>query len=284
MQRNIRNPAVAGAFYPADPSELNTLLAELFEKTSQPSSQPTPKAFIVPHAGYRFSGQVAAQAFRTLEGQRIRTAVLLGNAHAALFDGIAIDPHAGWHTPLGTVPVDETMRNRLIELDPTLYHQSGIAHRRDHVLEVQLPLLQHVLQPGFKILPLLFGQNPAGTYRQCADALLSLLSGNDLLIASSDLSHYPSYHDAQTIDPRTLEHMVGLDSQGLEQHEQEVMRRGIPGLETLFCGLDAVKTVLEIGSRLGWKGKLLDYRNSGDAEPASRDAVVGYGAIMFAAP
>ena len=284
MQRNIRNPAVAGAFYPADPSELNTLLAELFEKTSQPSSQPSPKAVIVPHAGYRFSGRVAARAFSTLEGQHIRTAVLLGNAHAALFDSIAIDPHDGWRTPLGTVPLDKMMRIRLIELDPTLYHQSDIAHQRDHVLEVQLPLLQHALPPGFKILPVLFGQNPAGTYRQCAEALLSLLSDDDLLIASSDLSHYPAYHDARAIDPRTLEHMVELDIQGLEQHEQEVMRREIPGLETVFCGPDAVKTVLEIGSRLSWKGKLLSYRNSGDADQASRDAVVGYGAVMFTAP
>lgn len=284
MQQNIRNPAVAGAFYPADPSELNTLLAELFEKTSQPSSQPTPKAFIVPHAGYRFSGQVAAQAFRTLEGRRIRTAVLLGNAHAALFDGIAIDPHDGWRTPLGTVPLDEMVRTRLIELDPTLYHQSDIAHRRDHVLEVQLPLLQHALPPGFKILPLLFGQNPAGTYRQCAEALLPLLSNDDLLIASSDLSHYPTYHDAQAIDPQTLEHMVRLDIQGLEQHEKKVIRCEIPSLETLFCGTDAIKTVLEIGRRLGWKSELLDYRNSGDADHASREAVVGYGAVMFTAP
>jgi len=283
-QRNIRTPAVAGTFYPDDPSQLQGLLTELFGEQRQEPTESLPKAFIVPHAGYRFSGQVAAQAFRTLEGQRIRTAVLLGNAHAALFDGIAIDPHDGWRTPLGNIPVDEMMRHQMIKLDPTLYHQSGIAHQRDHVLEVQLPLLQHVLPPGFKILPLLFGQNPAGTYRQCAEALLPLFSDNDLLIASSDLSHYPTYHDAQAIDPRTLEHMVGLDIQGLEQHEQEVMRRGISGLETLFCGLDAVKTVLEIGSRLGWKGKLLDYRNSGDAEPASRDAVVGYGAIMFAAP
>lgn len=284
MQRNIRTPAVAGTFYPDDPAELETLLDELFgQKISQPELS-APKAFIVPHAGYRYSGQVAALAFGALQGRRIRTVVLLGNAHTALFDGIAIDPHDGWRTPLGVVPVDAAMRTRLIALDSERYHQSGTAHQRDHVLEMQLPLLQHALQPGFMILPLLFGQNEAGAYRQCSADLRSLVTGDDLLIASSDLSHYPPYHYSLAIDRATLEPMVSLDLERLEQHEQETMQREIPGLETLFCGPDAIKTVLETGRELGWKGKLLGYRNSGDSESASRDAVVGYGAIMFTAP
>lgn len=173
--RNIRNPAVAGSFYPDNPPELRALLDKLFAVKSKPSAQAAPKAFIVPHAGYRSSGTVTAQAFATLQGRHIRAVVLLDNAHAALFDGVAIDPHDGWRTPLGIVPVETTMRTRLIELDPERYHQSDTAHRRDHVLKVPLILLQRILLPGFTIRPLLFGQNPNGTYRQCAENLLSTL-------------------------------------------------------------------------------------------------------------
>ncbi len=281
VPQNIRTPAVAGSFYPDDPPELRALLDKLFAVKNAASAQAAPKALIVPHAGYRFSGTLTAQAFATLQGHRTRTVVLLGNAHAALFDGIAIDPHDGWRTPLGIVPVEATMRTRLTELDPERYHQSDAAHRRDHVLEVQLPLLQHVLQPGFTILPLLFGQNPDSAYRQCAENLLSMLSADDLLIASSDLSHYPPYRDAQAIDRQTLELIVKLDIDGMERHERETMQRGIPGLGTAFCGPDAVKTLLAIGHSLGWKGEILACCNSGDIQPASRDAVVGYGAVIF---
>lgn len=284
MQQTIREPAVAGAFYPENPVELRALLVELFSQINREPTPPQANALIVPHAGYRYSGPVAAEAFAMLAGRRIRTVLLLGNAHAALFDGIAIDPHDGWRTPLGTVPVDCALRQRLLERAPQLFHESEVAHRCDHVLEVQLPFLQHVLQPGFSILPVLFGQNPPNSYRQCAEILRPLLTSSDLLVASSDLSHYPPYCDAQTIDRQTLDHMVRLDIEGLEQHEQETMRRRIPGLETLFCGPDAVKTVLETGRRLGWRGELLASRNSGDTENSSRDAVVGYGAIMFTTP
>ena len=281
MQLNVRNPAVAGAFYPGDPSEIDTVLTRLFGHGQPDAPVPAPKALIVPHAGWSYSGAVAAAAFRTVAGRSPHTVVLLGNAHAALFDGIAIDSHDAWRTPAGTVPLDGGMRSRLTALDPLLYRQSGEAHRRDHVLEVQLPMLRHALRPGFTILPLLFGQNPEGAYRQCASDLLSVISDADLLVASSDLSHYPSSADAETIDRATLQLMAALDIAGLERHESAVMRQSIPGLETLFCGPDAVKSVLEIAHRKQWRGEVVAYRNSGDAEHGDRASVVGYGAVAF---
>ena len=283
MQPNVRNPAVAGTFYPGDPAEIEAVLARLF-KHDRPEAQeplPAPKALIVPHAGWSYSGAVAAAAFRTIEGSAPHTVALLGNAHAALFDGIAIDSHDAWRTPAGTVPLDGEMRNRLMALDPRRYRQSGEAHRRDHVLEVQLLILQHALRSGFMILPLLFGQNPDGIYLRCASDLLSVISDADLLVASSDLSHYPSSDDAKTIDRATLQLMAALDIVGLERHESAVMRQGIPGLETPFCGPDAVKTVLEIARRKQWRGEVVAYRNSGDAEHGDRASVVGYGAVAF---
>lgn len=285
MLPNVRNPAFAGTFYPGDPAEIEAVLTRLFRhdqtEATAPASTPAPKALVVPHAGWSYSGTVAAAAFRTVAGCAFQTVVLLGNAHAALFDGIALDPHDAWLTPEGTVPLDRAMRSRLIALDPRKYHQSGEAHRRDHVLEVQLPMLQHVLQSGFTILPLLFGQFPEGVYRQCAEELLSLISGDDLLVASSDLSHYPSSPDAAAIDRTTLQFMAKLDISGLERHESAVMRQGIAGLETPFCGPDAVKTVLEIARRKRWFGEVVAYRNSGEAEGGDQPSVVGYGAVVF---
>jgi AmmeMemoRadiSam system protein B len=281
MRPNVRNPAVAGAFYPGDPAEIEAMLARLFDRKSPSPNLPVPKALIAPHAGWSYSGAVAAAAFQTVEGRAFHTVVLLGNAHAARFDGIALDPHDAWRTPLGDVPLDEGMRSRLTALDPRLYRQSDEAHRRDHVLEVQLPFLQYILQPGFNILPLLFGQNPAGGYRQCTDDLLSVMSDADLLIASSDLSHYPSSADAESIDRATLQLIAKLDIAGLERHESAVMQRGVPELQTAFCGPDAVKTVLETGRRKGWRGEVLACRNSGDAEGGDRSSVVGYGALVF---
>jgi MEMO1 family protein len=281
MQPNVRNPAVAGAFYPGNPAEIEAMLAKLFDRNSPSLQQPAPKALIAPHAGWSYSAAVATAAYRSVAGRAFRTVALLGNAHAARFDGIALDPHAAWRTPLGDAPVDAAMRRKLIELDPGLFHESETAHRRDHVLEVQLPFLQHALRTGFKILPMLFGRNLAGVYRQCADRLLSVISDTDLLVASSDLSHYPSANDAETIDHETLQLMAALDIAGLERHESSVMQRGTPGLETPFCGPDAVKTVLEIGRRKGWRGELLARRDSGDAGEGDRSSVVGYGAVVF---
>lgn len=281
MQPNVRNPAVAGVFYPIDPAEINAMLARLFGHDQAEAPEPAPKALIAPHAGWSFSGAVAAAAYRNIRHSAIHTIVLLGNAHASLFDGIALDPHVAWRTPLGDVPLDKTMRSKLIELYPECYHESGTAHRRDHILEVQLPFLQYILRPGFNILPLLFGQNPEGGYRRCAEDLLSVMSDADLIVASSDLSHYPADDDARDIDLATLRLLAAIDITGLELHESTIMRKGIPGLETPFCGPDAVKAVLEIARRRKWRGEVIAYRNSGDAEEGDRTAVVGYGAVVF---
>jgi len=281
MMQWIRNPAVAGSFYPGDATGIDTMLTRLFryERSGSPTTQP--KALIVPHAGWIYSGSVAAAAFQSFERYSLHTIVLLGNAHAALFDGIAVAPHDAWRTPTGIVPIDRVMRSRLTEIDPRLYRHSEEAHRRDHVLEVQVPMLQHVLQAGFMILPVLFGRNANDVHRICARQLLSVITDDDLLVASSDLSHYPSRHDGEAIDRTTLQLMAGMDIEGLERHESAVMRQGVPGLETAFCSPDAVRTVLETSRLKHWHGEVIAYSNSGDAEKGKRSCVVGYGSVLF---
>jgi AmmeMemoRadiSam system protein B len=280
MMQWIRNPAVAGSFYPGDATGIDSMLTRLFRHERSESGATAPKALIVPHAAWIYSGLVAAAAFQRLEHYPFHTIVLLGNAHTRLFDGVAIDPHDAWRSPKGIVPIDIAMRTCLTELDPRLYIHSEEAHRRDHVLEVQIPMLQHVLRSGFMLLPLLFGRND-DVFRMCAGHLLSVITDDDLLVASSDLSHYPSYQDAQTIDRKTLQLMAGMDIKGLERHESEVIRRGIPGLETVFCSPDAVRTVIETARQKGWHGEVIAQSNSGNAREDNGSCVAGYGAVLF---
>ena len=284
MQPKVRHPSVAEEFYPYEASELETMLTDLFGKEPAPVPENRVSGIIVPHAAYRYSGEVAAKAFAAIAGRSFRTVILMGNAHSYLFNGIAIDPHQAWSTPLGEVPVDREMSRRLNEIDSEIFHELDIAHHCDHVLEVQLPFLQHALKPGFSILPMLFGENPADIYRTVADSLASVMTGDDLLVASTDLSHYPSFRDARKIDQETLNYMSNMDIEGLEHHEQEILQRKVAGAISAFCSPDAVKTLLEIGGRMGWKSGQPTYRNSGDVVHDDRLAVVGYGAITFCEP
>lgn len=284
MQPTIRYPAVAEEFYPSETSELEALLDGLFKDVPPPVDGKTAKALIVPHAAYRYSGAVSAQVFASVAGRSFRTVILMANAHAYLFEGIAIDPHEAWNSPLGDVPVNLGLSHRLNASAPGLFHEHDIAHHCDHVLEVQIPLLQHTLAPGFSILPMLFGENSPEIYRTVADHLLSVLTDDDLIVASTDLSHYPSYRDATKIDHVTLEHMKNMDIENLERHEEEIRRRTIPGATSAFCSPDAIKTLLEIAHKRKWKAGEPSYRNSGDVVHDDRLAVVGYGAIAFCKP
>jgi hypothetical protein len=284
MTPKVRYPAVAEEFYPAEAGELNSLLADLFRKECKLPGMKTPRALIVPHAAYRYCGKVSADAYKSIEGRSFRTVILLGNAHSYLFKGIAIDTHDEWRSPCGIVPVDRSLGKKLIGLNPELFHELEIAHHCDHVLEVQLPFLQHALKPGFSILPMLFGENKPDVCRRAADHLLSVMTDDDLVVASTDLAHYPSYRDARTIDRTTLDYMVNMDIEGLARHEYDVRKRHIAGAISAFCSPDAVKTVLEIAHRMGWTAEEISYQNSGDAVHDDRSAVVGYGAIAFHKP
>lgn len=281
MKTDIRYPAVAEEFYPASEHELGELLESFLPTDREPLPGPCPRALLVPHPGYRYGGVVSAEAYRTVAGREFRTVVILGNAHSYLFDGIAIDTHTAWRTPIGDVVLDRDTAGRLVASAPGLIRELDIAHHCEHSLEVQLPFLQHVLRPGFRILPVLFGENSPEAYRMAAGHLIPVLGENDLLVVSSDLSHYPSYRDAKILDRKTLDHIVSLDIEGLRAQEESVLTRSTPGAISACCSPDAVKTLIEIACREGWTPRELAYRNSGDADHDDRNAVVGYGAVAF---
>ncbi len=273
----IRRPAVAGQFYPASSLELGENLEKLL--AGDQLSLPRPRALLVPHAGYIFSGKVAAAAYRQLVGRNYQTVFLVGNSHFAYFSGIAIDANQAWETPLGQVEIDLAKAKKLTEISNAITFNSEV-HSRDHSLEVQLPFLQKVLGKNFKIVPILVGAlNRAEDI--LAPALEETIGPDDLVVISSDMSHYPSYENAKQIDQRTLEIIISKNIAQLENHIQTTMMAEIEGEETLLCGLDGVKTLMRLAQQKEWRGQILKYANSGDTGLGEKNKVVGYGAVVF---
>ena len=253
----VRPPAVAGLFYPEDATRLrDTVLGFVHERA--PGTPPRlPKALIVPHAGYLYSGTVAGCGYRLVEGAGagIRHVVLFGPSHRVPMRGMAVPSDDFFATPLGDVPIDDAGRRRLRELG-----LAGIAdapHASEHSLEVQLPFLQAVLT-DFDLLPVAVGLVQS---EQVEHALEAVWDGPDtLIVVSSDLSHYHTYAEAKQLDDETTRSI--LARRGDVSDEQACGARGINGL-------------MAVARRKGLRVELLDQRNSGDTA-GDRSRVVGY--------
>ncbi|MCH9698607.1 MAG: AmmeMemoRadiSam system protein B [Gammaproteobacteria bacterium] len=257
----IREPAVSGLFYPADPEQL-TLSINHFLAGAITQDQ-TPKALIVPHAGYRYSGAIAASAYHLLKpvSKRIRRIILVGPSHHVGFEGIAVPVAECFATPLGHVRLDKTTINEILDLP--FVQASDEAHQLEHSLEVQLPFLQTILEE-FTVVPLLAGRS---TPEQVASVLEQLWGGEEtLIVISSDLSHYHDYASARHMDQRT--------SRAIEQLRPDKIDNDSA------CGQIPVNGLLTIAKKLGLSASTLDLRNSGDTG-SSKDKVVGYGAYAF---
>ncbi len=277
--KKIRQPAVSGQFYPASSGELKRIINFYLEK-AESAPDPKARAIIVPHAGYVYSGEVAAYSFGALTGRRVENVILIGNSHTGYFEGVAVDDNNFWQTPLGEVEVNTEMAKKFVKRNNFIKFD-GQVHAHDHVLEVELPFLQVALAKGFKIVPLLFGNGNNDDYKDLAEAIIDVLGENDLMVISSDMSHYPPYEEAGKIDAGTLEFIKRKDIDGLDEHILSVMSSGVPNEQTLVCSPDAIKTVMEIAGQLDWEAEILKYANSGDAPAGDKSGVVGYGAVVF---
>ena len=259
----IRPAAVAGLFYSAERAALAREIASMLDETRERDLGPGyPKALIVPHAGYIYSGPVAANAYALLRAARglVRRVVLLGPCHRVAVRGLALPGADAFETPLGRVPVDAEGAN----LARSLPQVSDFAptHAQEHSLEVQLPFLQEVLG-DFSLVPLVVG---AASAEEVAEVIDRLWGGSEtLVVISSDLSHYHSYGEAQAMDRATVDAMLGLRTD--IDHEQA-------------CGATPVTGFLTVAKRRGLKPELLDLRNSGDTA-GGRGRVVGYASIAF---
>lgn len=249
MKTGIREPAVAGMFYPVVPEELRGMI-EGFLASAEPG--PHPKAIIAPHAGYIYSGPVAASAYIRVHST-ISRVVLIGPSHRVPLRGLAGSSASFWRTPLGDVPVE----------CPAGVPVNDAAHVQEHSLEVQVPFLQEVLD-GFTLIPLAAGDVSAETV---SDVLGKLWGGPEtLIVISSDLSHYESYETARAMDLAAADAIVALDERGLEYDNA--------------CGLVPICGLLRLAKQKGMRAELVDLRSSGDTA-GSRDQVVGYGAFAF---
>ena len=259
--QTVRTPAVAGLFYPADTAELHAQVQQ-FLKQVEPPAGPPPKAIIAPHAGYVYSGPIAASAYARLKAVRdtITRVVLLGPSHRVGFRGIATSGMVAFDTPLGRVPVDREAVERVRQLPDVGSLEQ--AHTQEHSLEVHLPFLQEVLGE-FELVPLVGGETRPP---QVGLVLETLWGGPEtLIVISSDLSHYQDYQTAQRMDRETSRAIEALrfEDIGYEQ----------------ACGRNPVNGLLWVARRKNLQVETIDLRNSGDtAEP--RDQVVGYGAYV----
>ena len=258
-----RPAAVAGTFYPGEQITLaRELLAFLDETRDAPLVPGFPKALIVPHAGYIYSGQVAAQAFALLRPAMgiVKRVVLLGPCHRVAVRGLALPEATAFETPLGRVDIDAAAVAELKGLAQVSVN--GATHAHEHSLEVQIPFLQQVLK-GFKLVPLVVGQ---ATREQVAGVLDRLWGGPEtLIVISSDLSHYHPYETARAIDRKTVQGIMGF-------------RTDIDHVQA--CGATPMTGFLETAKRRGMTPELLDARNSGDTA-GGRDRVVGYASFAF---
>jgi AmmeMemoRadiSam system protein B/AmmeMemoRadiSam system protein A len=258
----IRPAAVAGMFYPGNPIELKRTVTELLAKARPAASARPPKALIVPHAGYVYSGLVAASAYAQLAALRgrIRRVVLLGPTHRVWVRGLALPEAERFATPLGEVPLDREGMQRLADLPQVT--RSAAAHQMEHSLEVQLPFLQQVLG-DFLLLPLAVGE---ATAAEVAEVLETVWGGDEtLIVISSDLSHFLPDALARQVDGGTVDAILALDSH--LNHEQA-------------CGATPINGLLLAARKHGLHPAVLDVCNSSDTA-GDADRVVGYAAFAF---
>lgn len=264
----VRPPAVAGAFYPGERQTLSGTVASLLATAGarqNGASSATPKVLIVPHAGYVYSGEMAARGYARLSAARgtIRRVVLLGPVHRVPVRGLALPGTQAFATPLGEVALDAQAVAALSKLPQVVVNPT--VHAREHALEVQLPFLQSVLD-DFTLLPLAVGD---ATSQEVAEVLETVWGGPEtLIVISSDLSHYLPYPTAQAIDRATVDRILALH--GPLSHEQA-------------CGGTPINGLLLAAQRHHLQPELLGLCNSGDTA-GDRQRVVGYTAIAFTEP
>jgi AmmeMemoRadiSam system protein B/AmmeMemoRadiSam system protein A len=275
-----RKPAVAGQFYPADSTELRKMLKGMFAAAT-PLSTKNMFAIVCPHAGYIYSGVVAASSFNQIDPDReYEDIFVIGASHKYSFDGASIYSKGNFITPLGTVEVDTALANKIINSDK-VFQCNQDYHLPDHCIEVQLPFLQYHMKKKFRIVPILIGTEDLSICKKIASGLKPYLNGNNLFVLSTDFSHYPRYNDAVPNDKRTADAICTNSAMALVKTINTNYDKHLPELVTSLCGFDAVVSFLYMSENMkGVTVEQLKYKNSGDTTKDS-SRVVGYWSLAF---
>lgn len=271
---NIREPSVSGMFYPDNPAVLKREIGLYLERADIGSFAEEICGIISPHAGYIYSGQVAAYAYKAVSRQPFSSVIVIAPSHRSYFEGIAVWDEGGFNTPLGNIEIDEKSAGELLGSCDVMVPNRDV-HKAEHSLEVQLPFLQCVLGK-FRLVPLLMGVQDASLYEKAAASIEEVVRNSSerfLIVGSTDLSHYYPYETAMKIDAVAVDHLKNFDIPG--------MVRDTMSERAQACGAGPMITTMMTSKRLGAdRSKVLRYANSGDVS-GDMSGVVGYVSAVF---
>ena len=272
---DVRQPAVAGKFYPGDKAELEKKVDDFLANAKNPDIKGRIIAIVVPHAGYEYSGQVAAYSFKQLEATDFKKIIIISPSHYVSFDGMSVYNKGAFETPLGIVKIDEELADKIIAKDKRFIFYPE-AHLKEHAIEVELPFLQRVYKDkDFKIVPIVMGNPVSGDINILSDMLYDVVDKDTLVIISVDLSHYYPYDKAVELDTNSTGAIEKLDAQK--------MLEDINNHNTEIDAPIAVLGMITFANRLNAKASILKYANSGDVT-GDKSRVVGYSSILIYAP
>ncbi|MCD4770721.1 MAG: AmmeMemoRadiSam system protein B [Bacteroidales bacterium] len=280
-----RQPVVAGSFYPGSETGLKEEIEKLFKETQVKPSDTNVWALISPHAGYVFSGAVAASAYASIpETARYDNVFIIGSSHHVSFSGASVYTRGDYITPLGRVKVNRSLGEKLIK-DGTYFTFYENAHTSEHSIEVQIPFLQHLFGSDLQIVPIVIGTGNKEACEKIADALKPWFNGNNLFVISTDFSHYPNYNDAVRIDRSTADAIISGDPGKFLKSLRKNNSIAVSGLATPMCGWTSGLVLLNLTNKNKEVSyKHIIYSNSGDSRYGDKERVVGYHSIIVEGP
>jgi AmmeMemoRadiSam system protein B/AmmeMemoRadiSam system protein A len=281
QEHKVREPVFAGKFYPGTKKSLKSHLKKLFASAKPlQNSQSKTRAIVSPHAGYVFSGKVAASAFNQIpENASFKKVFVIASSHRFLFGGAAVYTEGNYSTPLGEIEVDTETAKKLHDSSELFQHDAE-SHQFEHSLEVQLPFLQYKLKNDYKLAPIILGTNNPNDCKKIAEILEPYFVEENLFVISTDFSHYPAYDNAVENDYETANAIASNNPEKLRQVLEANKKKKIPHLATSLCGWTSVLTLLYLTENKKLSYHKIDYQNSGDAELyGDKNRVVGYWAL-----
>jgi MEMO1 family protein len=272
MDKDIRKSVIAGTWYPGSPKVLRADIEDFFRHAPDVKIDGSIRGLIVPHAGYVYSGRIAAIAYKIIERETFDAVLVLGPSHRVFFHGVSIYDRGGYETPLGVVPVDMALAHDIMAQSEIISYIPA-AHSQEHSIEIQLPFLQAVLGK-FRFIPLVMGEQDRDTCENLAESIINAIKGrNILIVGSSDLSHFHSYEKAVKLDSLVIKRVEKMDGRGLLEDLEKNLCEA--------CGGGPAAVTMMVSERLGAdRAKLLKYANSGDVT-GDRSSVVGYASAVF---